>query len=184
MAIGIEAVELARRTVGPVAAASIEHLVAWAAVLTGGAEDAFAYAEVAIERLRALPEYPDILPGILHTAGEAARLSGLLSVAVARHLEVVDIGIERSLEVTCRMGLAGLAAVAAEQGEGELAARLLGAAGEDLTFGERTPDTIRFFASLADAIRAAAGWRYDELLAEGRRLSLVEARELAVTLVR
>jgi predicted ATPase/class 3 adenylate cyclase len=129
MALGIEAIDLARRTVGPMAAARIENLVAWAAVTSGGAVDAFAYAELAVDRLRALPQHRDALPGILHTAGEAARLSGRSDVAVARHLEVLDIAIELSLGYTWPAALAGLAAIAAERGDGELAARLLGAGG-------------------------------------------------------
>lgn len=182
IALGVEAIDVTRRVSGPIEAAMVENLVAWVAVTSGGDADAFGYADLAITRLREVPEHRIALPGVLHTAGEAARVSGRLDVAAMRHLEALDILVELDVQDTTFPALAGMAAIAVDSGRPELAATLLGAAGEGLVGSEEAPTAQAFLRAIVDAVRTAAGERYEELVAQGARLTLTEARDLAASL--
>jgi predicted ATPase/class 3 adenylate cyclase len=177
-ALAVEALDEVRRTRGQVMAASCENQIAWIAAVSGDAGDAHIYAEAALERWRALDNRSS-MPGLLHTAGEAARLAGRSDLAVGRHLEGLDIAIDGGDRSVAAAVLLGLAAVAASRGNGDIGCTLLGASDEHRPPEGQPPADDRFFAAIEREVLHTGGDRADELRSAGRELSLEDARALA-----
>ena len=180
-ALAVEALDEVRRTRGQVMAASCENQIAWIAAVSGDAGDAHIYAEAALERWRAL-ENRSSMPGLLHTAGEAARLAGRIDLAVGRHLEGLDIAIDDGDRSAVAGVLLGLAAVAATRGNGDIGCRLLGASDEHRPPEGQPPADDRFFAAIEREVLHTGGDRAPQLRSAGRALSLEDARALVRTL--
>ncbi len=159
--------------------ASLYNNASWVAIMEGSYERAAAYLDetlLAVERtgepLRLMLAFGNL--------GLASLFMADLDDAKAHFAEEIRLCCEHGLSWLASEGIAGLAAVAARQGEVERAARLLGAA-ESLArvFGDRAGARLEqeFFSPARQQLGEG---RWGVAHAEGARLSFDEAVRLAL----
>jgi tetratricopeptide (TPR) repeat protein len=156
------------------------HVLAYATMMEGDLDKARTLFEQSLELASSLGR-SDQAGGEHQNLGVIETRSGNLDVAIGHYRRALDVGLHREDTYLLPYVFLGFAVVAAERGDAERAARLIGVTDEMLESSQMVldpgdqPDHDR----AVELTRASLGDRFEGLALEGKNLSLQGAVELA-----
>lgn len=157
------------------------HVLAYVTMMEGDLVESRTLFEQSVELANSLGKR-DQAGGEFQNLGVIETRSGNFHVALGHFRRALDVGLRRNDTYLLPYAFLGFAAVAAERGDAERAARLVGVTDRMLESSQMVldPGDQPDYDRAVELTRESLGVRFEALVLEGKNLSLEDATDLAL----